>query len=181
MTVVIVLTFMLVAELPAHHNSIPGVPVPSITNSPPHSIAAHLHPPLCPLPPSSQTNVTLRARWIQKISSLFYLCQIAYNEEIQENVSKNEEKQTTRYTQNRRYSKSTPHNILATVFPWQRTPATQDTLHVVVLECLQSIRRDSFPQQQKEVRFIPGEECSPKYALVKGRASAQQGTDNNWP
>ena len=63
-TVVCVLTFMLVAELPAHYSSIPGVPVPSITNSAPHSIAAHLHPPLCSLPPSNQTNVTLRAWWI---------------------------------------------------------------------------------------------------------------------
>ena len=30
-------------------------------------------------------------------------------------------------------------DIPATVFPWQRTPATRDALHVVVLECLQSI------------------------------------------
>ena len=44
-------------------------------------------------------------------------------------------------------SKCTPHitYIPATVFPWQRTPATRDALHVVVLECLQSISRDSFP------------------------------------
>ena len=36
-------------------------------------------------------------------------------------------------------------DIPATVFPWQRTPATRDALHVVMLESLQSISRDSFP------------------------------------
>ena len=55
---------MLEAELPAHHSGIQGVPVPTITDSPPYSIAAHLHPPLCPVSSSSQTNVPHRARWV---------------------------------------------------------------------------------------------------------------------
>ena len=55
---------MLVAELPTHHSGIQGVPPSSITDSPPHSIAAHLHPPLCPVSPSSQTNVTIIAWWV---------------------------------------------------------------------------------------------------------------------
>ena len=59
-----VLTFMLVLELPTHHSGIQGVPVSTITDSPPHSIAAHLHPSLCPVSPSSQTNVTIIAWWV---------------------------------------------------------------------------------------------------------------------
>ena len=59
-----VLTFILVAQLPAHHSGIQGVPVPSITDSSPHSIAAHFYPPLCPVSPSSQTNVTIIAWWV---------------------------------------------------------------------------------------------------------------------
>ena len=57
----IMLTLMLVAELPAYHSGIQGIPVSSITDSPPHSIAAYLHPPLRPVPSSSQTNVTIIA------------------------------------------------------------------------------------------------------------------------
>jgi len=68
-----VLTFVLVKELPARHSSIPGVPVPSITDSSPHSIAAHLHPPLCPLPSSSQTDVSLRTWWVYR----YYKRQVA--------------------------------------------------------------------------------------------------------
>ena len=56
---------MLVAQLPAHRSSIQGVPdLMSVTDSPPHSIAAHLHPPLRPVSPSSQTSVTINAWWV---------------------------------------------------------------------------------------------------------------------
>ena len=55
---------MLVAELPAHHSGIQGVPVSPITDSSPHSIAAHLYPSLCPLSSSSQTNVIIIAWWV---------------------------------------------------------------------------------------------------------------------
>ena len=58
------LTFMVVAQLPTHYSSIQGVPSSSITDSPPHSIATHLHSPLCPVSPSSQTNVTIIAWWV---------------------------------------------------------------------------------------------------------------------
>ena len=37
------------------------------------------------------------------------------------------------------------HYIPATVFPWQRTPATFDALHEVVVDFVQSISRDSLP------------------------------------
>ena len=40
---------------------------------------------------------------------------------------------------------STYNLIPATVFPWQRTPATRDTLHEVMVEYVQSMSRDSFP------------------------------------
>ena len=57
---------MLVAKLPTHHSGIQGVPPSSITDSPPYSIAAHLHPSLCPVSPSSQTGVTIIAWWVYR-------------------------------------------------------------------------------------------------------------------